>query len=101
MADALSQETRIKSGAPQGPVIEPLLFLLFVNDLPSVINVTTLIFADDVKTVSPHSQGDLLQDSFYNGLNWSVNCDLPITFHCREAASNARRIFVYNEAVVR
>ncbi len=45
MADALSQETRIKSGAPQGSVIGPLLF--------SFINVTTLLFADDVKMVSP------------------------------------------------
>ncbi len=49
MADALSQETRIKSGVPQGSVIGPLLFLVFVNDLPSVISVTTLLFADDAK----------------------------------------------------
>ncbi len=60
MADALSQETRIKSGVPQGSVVGPLLFLLFVNDLSSVINVTTLLFADDVKMVSPRSQSDLL-----------------------------------------
>ncbi len=51
VADVLSQETRIKGGAPQGSVIGPLLFLLFVNDLPSVINVTTLLFTDDVKMV--------------------------------------------------
>ncbi len=44
MADALSQETRIKNGVRQLSVIEPLLFLLFVNDPPSVINVKTLIF---------------------------------------------------------
>ncbi len=36
VADALSQETRIKSGAPQGSMIGPLPFLLFVNDLPSM-----------------------------------------------------------------
>ncbi len=34
-------------------MIGPLLFLLFVNDLTSVIGVTTLIFADDAKMVSP------------------------------------------------
>ncbi len=45
----MSQETRIKSGVPQGSVIGPLLFLLFVNHLPNVIDVTTLPFADDVK----------------------------------------------------
>ncbi len=55
VADALAQETRIKSGVPQGSVIGPLLFLLIVNDLPSVINVTTLFFADDVEIISPRS----------------------------------------------
>ncbi len=78
VADALTQEIRIKSGVAQGSVIGPLLFLLFVNDLPSIINVTTLLFADDVKMVSPRSQSDLLQDSLYNVWNRSVNWDLPI-----------------------
>ncbi len=34
-----------------GSVIGSLLFLLFVNDLASLINVTTLLFADDIKIV--------------------------------------------------
>ncbi len=73
LGDALSQETRIKGGEPKGSVIGPLLFLLFVNHRQSVIDVTTLPFADDVKMVSPRSQSDLLQDSLYNFGNWSVN----------------------------
>ncbi len=52
--------------------------MLFVNDLPSVINVTTQLFANDVKMVSPLSQSDLLQRFPYNVWNWSVNWDLPI-----------------------
>ncbi len=52
--------------------------MLFINDLPSVINMTTLLFADDVKTVSPRSQSDLLHGFLYNVWNWSVNWDLPI-----------------------
>ncbi len=66
------------SGLPQGSVIGPLLFLLFVNDLPSVINVIALLFADDVKMVSPRSQSNFLQSSNYNVWNWSINWDLPI-----------------------
>ncbi len=56
MADALSQEARIEGGVPQGSVIGPLLFLLFVNELKRVNNVTILPFADEIKMVSPRSQ---------------------------------------------
>ncbi len=55
VADALSQETKIRSGVHQGLAIGPLLFLVFVNDLPSVITVTTLLFVGDFKIVSPLS----------------------------------------------
>ncbi len=43
VADALSQGIQIKSGVHQGSLGWPILFLLFDNDLPSVISVLTLI----------------------------------------------------------
>ncbi len=39
----------ISSGDPQGTMIGPLLFLLFVNDLPDAIEALALLFADDFK----------------------------------------------------
>ena len=39
----------ILSGIPQGSVLGPLLFLLFVNDLPDWILTSIRMFADDTK----------------------------------------------------
>ncbi len=66
------------SGVPQGSVIGPPLFLLFVNDLPDVLETLTLLFADDVKMVTRRSQNMNLHSSLTAAWDWSKKWDLPI-----------------------
>ena len=39
----------VKSGIPQGSVLGPLMFVIFINDLPDAVSSTIKIFADDTK----------------------------------------------------
>ena len=51
----------VKCGVPQGSVLGPLLFLVYVNDLPNVSSLNIRMFADDTVLFCSHKNSQNVQ----------------------------------------
>ena len=49
IGDELSSWRQVSSGVPQGSVLGPCLFVIFINDMPDVVQNLLNLFADDSK----------------------------------------------------
>ena len=75
-----SSWTNVLSGVPQGSVLGPLLFLIYINDLPDCIESSSVkIFADDLKLYQKNSgSSQPVQDDINRIENWSSQWQLPL-----------------------
>ena len=63
----------IFSGVPQGSVLGPFLFIVYVNDMPNVVSSDLYMFADDTKlyrTITSESDCNILQQDLNNVIDW-------------------------------
>jgi len=71
---AFSQLLDVLSGVPQGSVLGPLLFLLYLNELPDWIKSELKMFADDTKVwhrIKKDTDSIALQDDLDRLQSWS------------------------------
>jgi len=64
----------VSSGIPQGSILGPLLFVLYVNELPSLMKSRVKLFADDTKlwrSIKNNQDAQLLQDDVSTLIEWS------------------------------
>ena len=82
--DKFSSSEPLTCGVPQGSILGPLLFLLYVNDMKQAITSDLLLYADDSCIFFQHKEVKYIQEQlnrdFSSLCDWFIDNKLSIHF---------------------
>ena len=72
--NCLSEALPVTSGIPQGSVLGPTMFIIYINDLPDIVQSEVFLFADDTKIfrqIQSDQDMEILQQDLNALCEWS------------------------------
>ena len=111
-----SKWSHIKAGVPQGSILGPLLFLVYINDLPEGLTTSAKLFADDTSLFSvvhdSAASTAFLNDDLLKISRWAYQWKMifnpdaskqaqEIVFSRKANASNHATVYFNNVPVIR
>ena len=89
--NTLSKVATPTSGVPQGSILGPLMFLIYINDITEGLNSPCFLYADDIKLVGD-SNTSVLQSDLIKLVDWTQKWDLPLNaLKCHLLTSASQR----------
>ena len=103
LGDSSSDWRDVTSGVPQGSVLGPLLFVIFINDMPKVVKHILKLFADDSKLIGiikDLNDQRSLQEDIDSLVKWSSDWRMLFNFEkCKvmeiSKSNRAKKMFPF------
>ena len=99
IGNSASEWSNVGSGVPQGSVLGPLLFLIFINDMPDLLYNICKLFADDSKLIGiirNELDRKTLQDDLTRLANWAKEWSMSFNYgkcKCMQIGNKSTNLF--------
>ena len=92
--DEKSEWREVKSGVPQGSVLAPIMFLIYVNDMTEWVSSYISLFADDAKLlrkIGNHKECEELQNDINKIYEWSKTWEMEFNAKKMSCIGNRKK----------